>query len=145
MLQCSSHLCAFSRAPKNVGYFFIGLEMNLLRTVIHSFSLSTSLIFQDNFMSVITQIFSMLASIPLSNTMKPKDFPKSKPKVHLDKFSFIMYFSRWWMPLWGRRGGEVVLCYSLASCWCIISCSDPFAPWTSNLCLHFFNTNDITQ
>lgn len=68
--------------------------MNLPSVVILPFSLCTFLIVFEGCMSRIALIFSRLALIPLSDTMKPKNFPALTPNVHFSGLSFNLTRSR---------------------------------------------------
>ena len=51
----------------------------------------TSLIVFEEDISRMALTFFGFASIPLCDTMKPRNFPKDTPKEHLVEFSFILY------------------------------------------------------
>lgn len=70
------------------------VEANLLRAAILPVKFCTSFIFLGGLMSSIVLIFSRFASIPLSETMKPRNLPYPMPKTQLAKLNFILYFRR---------------------------------------------------
>ena len=87
----SVHSNAFFRTLKNGKHLSVALETNLLRAATRPVRDCTSLIFCGGFISRIALIFSGLASIPLCETMNPRNFPEATPKAHLLGFNFILY------------------------------------------------------
>ena len=69
----------------------MALETNLLRAATRPVSDWTSLIFYGGFISNIAWILLELASIPLCETIKPRNFPDDTPKAHLLGFNFMLY------------------------------------------------------
>ena len=69
----------------------MALETNLLRAATRPVSDWTSLIFYGGFISNIAWILLGLASIPLCETIKPRNFPDDTPKAHLLGFNFMLY------------------------------------------------------
>ena len=59
----------------------VALEMNLLSVAILPISLWTSFTVLGDAISNIAQTFSRFASIPLWDTMNPKNFPDAIPNV----------------------------------------------------------------
>ena len=76
---------------KNGKHLSVAFETNLLRSATHLVRLSTSLIFFGNSMFRISWILSRFASIPLYETIKPRNFLDATPKAHLLGSSFILY------------------------------------------------------
>ena len=66
-------------------------ETNLFNAAILPFKLCTSLTIFDGASSIIVRTFSGLTSIPLWDTINPKNFPVVTPNVHLLGFNFILY------------------------------------------------------
>ena len=67
----------------------VTLEMNLLRAATLPVSFWTSLMVLGEAISMMAYTFSRFASIPLWDTMNPKNLPEATPKTHLPVFSFI--------------------------------------------------------
>ena len=65
--------------------------MNLFRAAILPFKLCTSLTILGGSNSIMTRIFSGLTSIPLRDTIKPKNFLAVTSNAHLFGFSFMLY------------------------------------------------------
>ena len=65
--------------------------MNLLRAATLLVKDYTSLIVFGEDISRMAFTFSRFASIPLYDTIKPRNFLEETPKVHLPRFSFILY------------------------------------------------------
>jgi hypothetical protein len=65
--------------------------MNLLRAAMHPVSFWTSLMHVGDFMLVMAEIFSGLASMPRWLMMKPSSLPDDTPKTHLFGLSFQWY------------------------------------------------------
>ena len=82
---------AFFKTLKNGKHLSVALETNLLRVATHPIRDWTSLILCGGFISRIALIFFGFASIPLCETMNPRNFPDATPKVHLLGFNFILY------------------------------------------------------
>ena len=87
----SVHLNDLLRVQKKGRHLFVALETNLFRVALFPFKLWTFLTILGGSNSIMTHIFSRLTSIPLWDTMKPKNFPTVTPNVHLFGFSFILY------------------------------------------------------
>ena len=87
----SVHSNAFFRTLKNDKHLSVALETNLLKAVTRPVRNWTSLILYGGFISRIALIFSGFASIPLYETMNPRNFPDTTPKAHLLGFNFILY------------------------------------------------------
>lgn len=89
--------------------------------------------FWGGFISMIALIFSMLASIPLSNTMKPRNLPKSTSKAHLVRFNCIYIDIIRKMLLSSPPSVGMALSFQLASCQRKPSYFIQSASWTFNL------------
>jgi hypothetical protein len=62
--------------------------MNLFKAAMHPVSFCTSLMQVGDFILVMAEIFSGLASMPQWLMMKPSSFPEGTPKTHLFGLSF---------------------------------------------------------
>ena len=65
--------------------------MNLFRAATLSFKLCTAFTVLGGSSSNMARTFFGLTSIPLWDTMKPKNFPVVTPNMHLLGFSFMLY------------------------------------------------------
>ena len=65
--------------------------MNLFKAVILPFKLCISFTVLGDPSSIMACTFSGLTSIPLWDTMKPKNFPAVTPNTHFLGFSFMLY------------------------------------------------------
>ena len=68
--------------------------MNLFRAAIFPFKLCIAFTILGGSNSIMARTFSRLTSIPLWDTMKPKNFPAVTPNTHLHGFSFMLYDRR---------------------------------------------------
>ena len=69
---------------------FVAFETSLFSAAIFPFRLCTSLIVFGGVSSIIAHTFSRLTSIPLWETMNPRNFPTVTPNTHLLEFNFIL-------------------------------------------------------
>lgn len=91
LLHSSSQVWIFVCTKKYGRHLSADLEMDLLSAaILPVFFVHVSWWF----MSIIAQVFSMFASIPLSKNIKPKNLPNSTPKAHFTGLSFILYYRR---------------------------------------------------
>ena len=67
----------------------VALETNLLRAATLPVRDFTSLIVLGELISRIALTFSGFASIPLYETINPRNFPEETPKAHLEGFNFM--------------------------------------------------------
>ena len=86
----SVHSNAFLRTLKNDKHLSVALETNLLRAATRPVRDWTSLMLYGGFIFRIVLIFSGFASIPLCDTMNPRNFPDDTPNTHLLGFNFIL-------------------------------------------------------
>ena len=86
----SIHSNDFLRVRKNGRHLSVALETNLFRAAIFPFKLWTSLTVLGGSNSIMARTFSGLTSIPLWDTMKPKNFLAVTPNAHLFGFSFML-------------------------------------------------------
>ncbi|GKU93502.1 hypothetical protein SLEP1_g7095 [Rubroshorea leprosula] len=77
------------RILKNGRHFSTDFDTNLCRAAILPAKRCTSLIDFGGFISSIALIFSGLTSIPLLETMNPRNLPDSTPKTHLAGFNLM--------------------------------------------------------
>ena len=84
----------FLRVRKKGRHLSVTFEMNLFRAAILPFKLCTSLIVLGGSNFIMARIFFALTSIPLWDTMEPKNFPAVIPNAHLLGFSFMLYDRR---------------------------------------------------
>ena len=70
----------------------MALETNLLRAATLPVRDYTSLIVFGEDISRIALTFTGFTSIPLCDTINPRNFPEETLKVHLDEFSFMLYY-----------------------------------------------------
>ena len=71
-------------------HLFVILKTNLFSATTLPLWLCTSLIFIGDVISIITRTLSRLTSIPLWDTMNPKNFPAVTLNAHLFGFSFML-------------------------------------------------------
>ena len=88
------HINAFSKTLKNGRHLSVALETNLFSVTTLPVRLWISLTVLGGFMSMIALILSGLASTPLCETRKPRNFLDETPNVHLAGLSSILYFLR---------------------------------------------------
>ena len=88
------HSNFFLRSLKNGKHLFVDRETNLLRVAICPLKHWTSFTFVGGDISIIALILFGFALIPLYDTIKPRNFPDSTTKMHLDRFGFMLYFRR---------------------------------------------------
>ena len=89
--QSSIHSNTFLNTLKNGKHLSVVFETNLLRAATRPARLCTSLTFFGSSMLSIAWILSGFASIPLCETVKPRNFPDETLKAHLLGFSFMLY------------------------------------------------------
>ena len=82
---------ALFKVLKKGRHLFVALETNLLRAATLPVSDCTSLIVFGEDISRIALTFSGFASIPLHDTINPRNFPEETLKAHLDGFNFMLY------------------------------------------------------
>ena len=89
------HLSVYSndllKVQKKGRHLFVALETNLFRAVILPFKLYTFFTVLCGPDSIMARTFSGLTSMPLWDTMKPKNFSVVTPNTHLLGFSFMLY------------------------------------------------------
>ena len=85
----SSHLkvVLFFRSWKKGWHLSADLEMNLIKAAVILVNRWTSLWVRGAFNSWMTLIWSGFTSIPLCDTMKPRNFPEPTPNTHLEAFN----------------------------------------------------------
>ena len=86
----SVHLKDFLSTRKKGKHLSVALETNLFRATIFPFKLYTVFTVLGGSNSIIARTFFGLTSIPLWDTMKPKNFPAVTPNTHLLGFSFML-------------------------------------------------------
>ena len=82
---------AYFKVLKKGRHLSVTLEMNLLKVATFLIRDYTSLIVFGEDILRMALIFFGFYSIPLYDTMKLRNFPEETPKVHLVRFSFILY------------------------------------------------------
>ena len=70
----------------------VAFETNLFRAATFLVRDCTSLTIFGEDISRIALTFSGFASIPLCDTMNPRNFPEETPNAHLDRFNFMLYY-----------------------------------------------------
>ena len=85
------HLKAFLSTLKKGKHLSVDRETKRLSAVILPVSPCVSLMFFGGCMSKMALILSGLASMPLYETIKPRNLPEETLKAHLLGFSFIWY------------------------------------------------------
>ena len=87
------HLVAHSNDFFNVWkkgrHLSVALETNLFKTATLPFKLCTSLTVFGGANFILAWILSRLTSIPLWDTMNPKNFPAITPNAHFPGFNFL--------------------------------------------------------
>jgi len=83
----------FLRSLKNGRHLFVD-QTNLLRAAILPLRRCTSFTFVGGDISIIALTLSGFASILLCDIIKPRNFPYGTTNIHLDGFSFMLYFQR---------------------------------------------------
>jgi hypothetical protein len=81
---------AFFKILKKGRNLSVDQERNQFRAAIFPVSCYNCLIVLGGYISKTAFTFSGFASIPLCDTMKPKNLPEETPKAHLDGFNFIL-------------------------------------------------------
>ena len=87
----SVHSKDFFSTRKKGKHLSVALETNLFRAATFPFKLYNAFTVLGGFRSKMARTFSELTSIPLWDTMKPKNFPAVTPNTHLLGFSFMLY------------------------------------------------------
>ena len=64
-------------------HFFVALDTNLFSAATFPLRLCTSFTFLGGFISIMARILSEFASIPLCDTINPRNFPAVTPKAAL--------------------------------------------------------------
>ena len=90
----SVHLNDFFSTQKKGKHLSIALETNLFRAATFPFKLCIAFTVLRGSSSNMARTFSGLTSIPLWDTMKPKNFLVFTPNTHLLGFSFMLYDRR---------------------------------------------------
>ena len=90
----SVHSKDFFRTWKKGRHLSVALETNLFRAATLLFKLCTAFTVLGGYSSNMARTFSGLTSIPLWDTMKPKNFLAVTPNMHLLGFSFMLYDRR---------------------------------------------------
>ena len=90
----SVHSNDFLETRKNGRHLSVALETNLFRAATLPFKLYTAFTVLGGSSSNMSRTFSGLTSIPLWDTMKPKNFPAVTPNTHLLGFNFMLYDRR---------------------------------------------------
>ena len=88
------HSNFFLKSLKNGKHLSVDQETNLLRAAICLLRRWTSFTFIRGDISIISLILFGFTSIPLCDTIKPRNFLNGTAKTHLDEFSFMLYFQR---------------------------------------------------
>ena len=87
----SIHSNDFFKVQKKGRHLSIAFVTNLFNDAILPFRLYTSLTIFSGVSSIIARTFSGLTSIPLWETMNPRNFPAVTPNAHLLRFNFMLY------------------------------------------------------
>jgi hypothetical protein len=87
----SIHSKAFLRILKKGRHLSVEREMNLFNAVSHPVSCCSCFVVFGDYILRTARIFLGLASIPLLETIYPRNFPEDTPKVHFAGFDFIPY------------------------------------------------------
>ena len=91
--QLSSHLklVSFFRSWKKGWYWSADFDMNLFRAAVIPVNCWTSLWIRGAFSSWMALIWSEFTSIPLCDTMKPRNFREPTPNTHFKAFNHSLY------------------------------------------------------
>jgi hypothetical protein len=87
----SDHSKAFLRILKKGRHLSVEREMNLFNAASRPVSCCSCFVVFGDCISRTARIFSGLASIPLLETIYPRNFPEDTPKAHFEGFNFIPY------------------------------------------------------
>jgi hypothetical protein len=87
----SVHSKAFLRILKKGRHLSVEREMNLFNSASRLVSCCSCFVVFGDYISRTARIFSGLASIPLLETIYPRNFPEDTPKAHFAGFNFIPY------------------------------------------------------